>query len=217
MALNVTSQRHPRVNRSMRFRRECSFTMLYNFSHSDAASGTAAPTMQPALEYAFQRVGNLVSVIDWVGLAKLTPSQLGIPSWPNMGGRFITSLSLEEQTWNRLNAFRDTIKPEFDQLKERGVYLNFALAMLLRAPLALDKRVLPFKLPTDELLGVGAAPAAFEPTELLGGSSCMVPSDPARKKHMTFARIDPSIFDQSDLFPNGKVDAEGYADASELL
>ena len=69
------------------------------------------------------------------------------------------------------------------------MYLNFALAMLLRAPLALDKRVLPFKLPTDELLGAGAAPAAF----------------------------DPSIFDQSDLFPNGKVDAEGFADASEMF
>lgn len=217
MALNVTSNRPPRVKKSMWLRREVSYTLLYCFTHSDEGSGTSAPTMEPALKYAFQRVGNLLNVIDWVKLAQLTPSQLGIPSWPNMGVRFSTSLSLEKQTYDRLIAFRDIIKPEFDQLKERGVYLNFALAMLLRAPLALDKRVLPFKLPTDELLGAGAAPAAFEPTELLGGSSCMVPSDTARKKHMTFARIDPSIFDQSDLFPNGKVDAEGFADASEMF
>lgn len=214
MALNVTSQRNPRINRSMRFRRECSFTMLYNFSHSAAASGTAAPTMQPAIEYAFTRVNNLLNVIDWVKLAQLTPSQLGIPSWPNMGGRFITSLSLEQQTWDSLNAFRDTIKPEFDQLKERGVYLNFALAMLLRAPLALDKRVLPFKLPTDELLGAGAAPAAFDPSELLSGSVCCVPSETDRiVNRMALDNeggFDPSIFD--DLYPNGT-----NAEDSEML
>lgn len=215
MTLNVTSNRPPRVKKSMRFRREVSYTLLYCFSHSDAASGTSAPTMQPALEYAFQRVGNLVSVIDWVRLAQLTPSMLGIPSWLNVGARYTTSLSLEQQTYDRLVAFRDTIEPEFDQLKERGVYQNFAIAMLLRAPLALDKRVLPFKLPTDEL--PEDAPAAFDPLELLGGSSCTVPSESDRKKHMTFARIDPSIFDQSDLFPNGKVDAEGFADASEMF
>lgn len=215
MALNVSSNRPPRVKKSMRFRREVSYTLLYCFSHSDAASGTSAPTMEPALKYAFQRVGNLVSVIDWVRLAQLTPSMLGIPSWLNVGARYTTSLSLEQQTYDRLVAFRDTIEPEFDQLKERGVYQNFAIAMLLRAPLALDKRVLPFKLPTDEL--PEDAPAAFDPLELLGGSSCTVPSESDRKKHMTFARIDPSIFDQSDLFPNGKVDAEGYADDSEMF
>ena len=207
MALNVSSQRHPRVNRSMRFRRECSFTMLYCFTHSDAASGTAAPTMQHALDWALSRVGNLINVIDWVKLAQLTPSQLGIPSWPNMGGRFITSLSLDKQTYDRVGAFRDTIEPEFDQLKERGVYLNFAIAMLLRAPLALDKRVLPFKLPTDELLGVGAAPAAFDPSELLSGSACCVPSETDRIiNRMALDNeggFDPSIFDQSDLYPNG--------------
>lgn len=189
MALNVSSNRPPRVKRGMKLRREVSYTLLFCFSHSDAASGTSAPTMQPAIEYAFARVGNLLNVIDWVKLAQITPSQLGIPSWLNVGARYSTTLSLEEPTYDRLVAFRDTIEPDFDQLKERGVYLNFALAMLLRAPLALDKRVLPFKLPTDELLGAGAAPNAF----------------------------DPSIFDQSDLFPNGKVDAEGYADASELF
>lgn len=212
MALNVTSQRNPRINRSMRFRRECSFTMLYNFSHSAAASGTAAPTMQPAIEYAFTRVNNLLNVIDWVKLAQLTPSQLGIPSWPNMGGRFITSLSLEQQTWDSLNAFRDTIKPEFDQLKERGVYLNFALAMLLRAPLALDKRVLPFKLPTDELLGAAPAPAAFDPSELLSGSACMVASESERidnRRALNYEGIG------SDLWPNGAIDADGFADDSE--
>lgn len=215
MALNVSSNRPPRVKRGMKLRREVSFTLLFCFSHSDAASGTSAPTMQPAIEYAFTRVGNLLNVIDWVKLAQLNPSQLGIPSWLNVGARYSTTLSLEQQTYDRLVAFRDTIEPDFDQLKERGVYLNFALAMLLRAPLALDKRVLPFKLPTDELLGAGTAPAAFNPSELLSADASRA-VDPARKKHMTFARIDPSIFDQSDLFPNGKVDAEGFADDSEL-
>lgn len=204
MALNVTSNRPPRVKRSMKLRREVSYTLLFCFSHSDAASGTAAPTMEPAIEYAFKRVGNLLNVIDWVKLAQLTPSQLGIPSWPNMGVRFSTSLSLEEQTFNRLIAFRDTIEPEFDQLKERGVYLNFALAMLLRAPLALDKRVLPFKLPTDELLGAGAAPAAFDPSELISGGVCCTPSDTDRvicRMAIDNENFDPSIFD--DLYPNG--------------
>lgn len=205
MALNVTSNRPPRVKKSMWLRREVSYTLLYCFTHSDEGSGTSAPTMQPALEYAFKRVGNLLNVIDWVKLAQLTPSQLGIPSWPNMGVRFSTSLSLEKQTYDRLIAFRDIIKPEFDQLKERGVYLNFALAMLLRAPLALDKRVLPFKLPTDELLGVGAAPAAFDPSELLSGSACCVPSETDRiinrKALDNEGGFDPSIFD--DLYPNG--------------
>lgn len=202
MALNVTSNRPPRVKKSMWLRREVSYTLLYCFTHSDEGSGTSAPTMQPALEYAFKRVGNLLNVIDWVKLAQLTPSQLGIPSWPNMGVRFSTSLSLEKQTYDRLIAFRDIIKPEFDQLKERGVYLNFALAMLLRAPLALDKRVLPFKLPTDELLG---APAAFDPSELLSGSVCCVPSETDRiinrKALDNEGSFDPSIFD--DLYPNG--------------
>lgn len=207
MALNVTSNRPPRVKKSMWLRREVSYTLLYCFTHSDEGSGTSAPTMEPALEYAFTRVGNLLNVIDWVKLAQLTPSQLGIPSWPNMGVRFSTSLSLEKQTYDRLIAFRDIIKPEFDQLKERGVYLNFVLAMLLRAPLALDKRVLPFKLPTDELLGAGAAPAAFDPSELLSGSACCVPSETDRIiNRMALDNeggFDPSIFDQSDLYPNG--------------
>lgn len=205
MALNVTSNRPPRVKKSMWLRREVSYTLLYCFTHSDEGSGTSAPTMQPALEYAFKRVGNLLNVIDWVKLAQLTPSQLGIPSWPNMGVRFSTSLSLEKQTYDRLIAFRDIIKPEFDQLKERGVYLNFALAMLLRAPLALDKRVLPFKLPTDELLGAGAAPAAFDPSELISGGVCCTPSDTdrviCRMALDNEGGFDPSILD--DLYPNG--------------
>lgn len=202
MGLNVTSNRPTRVKKSMWLRREVSYTLLYCFTHSDEGSGTSAPTMEPAIKYAFTRVGNLLNVIDWVKLAQLTPSQLGIPSWPNMGVRFSTSLSLEKQTYDRLIAFRDIIKPEFDQLKERGVYLNFALAMLLRAPLALDKRVLPFKLPTDEL--PEDAPAAFDPLELLGGSSCMVPSETDRivnRMALDNENFDPSIFD--DLFPNG--------------
>lgn len=211
-----TPSRPSRVKHPVRLRREVSYTMLYVFSHSPAASGSAAPAMEPAIRYALDSVRNSVGVIDWVKVAAFKPNELGIPEWLPCGARFGTSLNLDPAVDADLHVFKDAIAPDFDQLIARGVYLNFAVAVLFRAVIAQNLGILPYKVADDAELSEDA-PAAFDPSDLLSSSTCCVPSDTARKKHMTFARIDPSIFDQSDLFPNGKVDAEGFADDSEMF
>lgn len=210
-----TPSRPSRVKHPVRLRREVSYTMLYVFSHSPAASGSAAPAMEPAIRYALDSVRNSVGVIDWVKVAAFKPNELGIPEWLSCGARFGTSLNLDPAVDADLHVFKDAIAPDFDQLIARGVYLNFAVAVLFRAVIAQNLGILPYKVADDAELSEDA-PAAFNPSELLSADVSRA-ADPARKKHMTFARIDPSIFDQSDLFPNGKVDAEGYADDSEML
>ena len=172
--------------------------------------------MEPAIRYALDSVRNSVCVIDWVKVAAFKPNELGIPEWLPCGARFGTSLNLDPAVDADLHVFKDAIAPDFDQLIARGVYLNFAVAVLFRAVIAQNLGILPYKVADDAELSEGA-PAAFDPSDLLSSSTCRVPSETARKKHMTFARIDPSIFDPSDLFPNGKVDAEGYADDSETF
>lgn len=210
-----TTSRPSRVKHPVRLRREISYTMLYVFSHSPEGSGAAAPAMEPAIRYALDSVRNLVSVIDWVKVAAFKPNELGIPEWLPCGARFVTSLNLDPAVDADLHVFRDAIAPDFDQLIARGVYLNFAVAVLFRAVIAQNMGKLPYKVADDAELSEDA-PAAFNPSELLSADASRA-ADPARKKHMTFARIDPSIFGQSDLFPNGKVDAEGYADDSEMF
>lgn len=210
-----TPSRPSRVKHPVRLRREVSYTMLYVFSHSPAASGSAAPAMEPAIRYALDSVRNSVGVIDWVKVAAFKPNELGIPEWLPCGARFGTSLNLDPAVDADLHVFKDAIAPDFDQLIARGVYLNFAVAVLFRAVIAQNLGILPYKVADDAELSEDA-PAAFNPSELLSADASRA-ADPARKKHMTFARIDPSIFDQSDLFPNGKVDAEGYADDSEMF
>lgn len=210
-----TTSRPSRVKHPVRLRREVSYTMLYVFSHSPAASGSAAPAMEPAIRYALDSVRNSVGVIDWVKVAAFKPNELGIPEWLPCGARFGTSLNLDPAVDADLHVFKDAIAPDFDQLIARGVYLNFAVAVLFRAVIAQNLGILPYKVADDAELSEDA-PAAFNPSELLSADASR-PAAPARKKHMTFARIDPSIFDQSDLFPNGKVDAEGYADDSEMF
>lgn len=210
-----TTSRPSRVKHPVRLRREISYTMLYVFSHSPEGSGAAAPAMEPAIRYALDSVRNLVSVIDWVKVAAFKPNELGIPEWLPCGARFVTSLNLDPAVDADLHVFRDAIAPDFDQLIARGVDLNFAVAVLFRAVIAQNLGKLPYKVADDAELSEDA-PAAFNPSELLSADASRA-ADPARKKHMTFARIDPSIFDQSDLFPNGKVDAEGYADDSEMF
>lgn len=210
-----TPSRPSRVKHPVRLRREVSYTMLYVFSHSPAASGSAAPAMEPAIRYALDSVRNSVSVIDWVKVAAFKPNELGIPEWLPCGARFGTSLNLDPAVDVDLHEFRDAIAPDFDQLIARGVYLNFAVAVLFRAVIAQNLGILPYKVADDAELSEDA-PAAFDPSDLLSGSASRA-TDPARKKHMTFARIDPSIFDQSDLFPNGAVDADGFADDSEMF
>ena len=205
----------PRVNKTMRLRREVSFTLLRVFQLTVGDNSTAAATMCPAIKYALGAVANRVKVIDWVALAGMQPHELDIPDWLPCGSRYATNVSLDLSTADALESFRSAIATEFVQLQARGVYSNFAIAVLFRAVIADELGKLPYKVADDAELSEDA-PAAFNPSELLSADASRA-ADPARKKHMTFARIDPSIFDQSDLFPNGAVDADGFADASELF
>lgn len=141
-----------RVKHPVRLRREVSYTMLYAFSHSPAAEGTAAPSMEPAISYALDCVRNLVPVVDWVKVAGFKPHELGVPDWLPCGDRFVTSLNLDPAVDAKLQVFRQTIAPDFDQLVERGVYLNFVVAVLFRAVIALDLGILPYKVAQSEPL-----------------------------------------------------------------
>ena len=198
------------------FRREVSYTSLHVFYSAVDSSSTQVPCIADAVKYALARVHNVIGVVDWVKLAGMPASAFGVPSFLACGARFQTSMSLEPSVDSALTDFVDTIASEFTALKKRKPYRPFAVALLFRSVIAEEKGALPYKVADDAELSEDA-PAAFNPSELLSGSVCRVPSETARKKHMTFARIDPSIFDQSDLFPNGKVDAEGFADASEMF
>lgn len=204
-----------RVNKTMRLRREVSFTLLRVFQLTVGDNSTAAATMCPAIKYALGAVANRVKVIDWVALAAMQPHELDIPDWLPCGSRYATNVSLDLTTADALESFRSAIATEFVQLQARGVYSNFAIAVLFRAVIADELGKLPYKIAGGDELPEDA-PAAFNPSELLSADASRA-ADPARKKHMTFARIDPSIFDQSDLFPNGAVDAEGFADESDLF
>ena len=197
------------------FRREVSYTSLHVFYSAVDSSSTQVPCIADAVKYALARVHNVIGVVDWVKLAGMPASAFGVPSFLACGARFQTSMSLEPSVDSALTDFVDTIASEFTALKKRKPYRPFAVALLFRAVIAEEKGALPYKVADDAELSEDA-PAAFNPSELLSAGASRA-ADPARKKHMTFARIDPSIFDQSDLFPNGKVDAEGYADASELF
>lgn len=167
--------------------------------------------------FAFDRMHNLFGVIDWAKLSRMSvfaPDEIDCPDI-----RYTSSLTLPTTlypsvNWAALETFRASRKSDFVGIR-RNVYIPFCVKLILTS-FALDLRhELPLLVAGGEELPADA-PAAFNPSELLSGSASRA-ADPARKKHMTFARIDPSIFDQSDLFPNGKVDAEGFADASEMF
>lgn len=211
--MSVTS-----VTRPVKFRREVSYTSLYVFTLA-AAPITAtldAPSIATAVEYALDRMRNVFSVVDWFELSKdKYRAILGIPEWLPCGARFATSLTLSPQVDSTLSDFVSAIAPDFTALKKRAPYRPFAIALLFRAVIADELGKLPYKVAGGDELPEDA-PAAFNPSELLSSGASRA-ADPARKKRMTFARIDPSIFDQSDLFPNGAVDAEGYADDSEMF
>ncbi len=203
------------VTRSVKFRREVSYTSLYVFTLAAAPITETLDTLSiaTAVEYALDRMRNVFSVVDWFELSKdKYRAILGIPEWLPTNARFATSLTLSSQVDSSLSDFVSAIAPDFTALKKRAPYRPFAIALLFRAVIADELGKLPYKVADDAELSEDA-PAAFDPSELLSGSVCRVPSETARKKHMTFARIDPSIFDQSDLFPNGAVDAEGYDDS----
>lgn len=211
-ALRIKSKPN-NVTRRYSFRREVSYTALKVFSMSIDDEDTTAPSVADAVKFALDYVTPIAHTIDWVALSKFSTEALGIPSGLRCGSRFSTSVTLPQVSDTALSALCIVVGNDFEQLQCRAPYRNFVVALTLRAVIADDLGILPRKIAGT--VDLSAAPAAFNSSELLSGSAA-VPLN-ARKKHMTFARIDPSIFDQSDLFPNGAVDAEGFADESDLF
>lgn len=186
------------------FRREVSYTSLHVFYSAVDSSSTQVPCIADAVKYALARVHNVIGVVDWVKLAGMPASAFGVPSFLACGARFQTSMSLEPSVDSALTDFVDTIASEFTALKKRKPYRPFAVALLFRAVIAEEKGVLPYKVAGGDKLPANA-PAAFNPSELLSGSVCCVPSETDRiVNRMALDNeggFDPSIFD--DLYPNG--------------
>ena len=186
------------------FRREVSYTSLHVFYSAVDSSSTQVPCIADAVKYALARVHNVIGVVDWVKLAGMPASAFGVPSFLACGARFQTSMSLEPSVDSALTDFVDTIASEFTALKKRKPYRPFAVALLFRAVIAEEKGVLPYKVAGGDKLPANA-PAAFNPSELLSGSVCCVPSETDRiVNRMALDNeggFDPSTFD--DLYPNG--------------
>lgn len=205
------------MQRSFQTARECAVLAHYSAAQAVIDGVSNKPSPSDALMNELDRLDRFErdggTVLSDVIMA-LPPSRFHIPPSFPCGQRFVFSVTGAELI-DRLNALRDRLSVQTPSI--RPMYLNYVIRYVLRCGYALSHE----KEFRDVLIVAGTDaednPAAFDPSELLSGSVCRVPSETARKKHMTFARIDPSIFDQSDLFPNGKVDAEGYADASELF
>ena len=193
-----------KIARNTNFRREVSYTSLRVFSLATAPSSTAAPNIATAVEYALHRVMSCVGVVDWYRLSTMEPCEFDIPSWLPCGSRFVTSLSLSPVTDSVLCDFVSSIAPDFTALKKRAPYRPFAIALLFRAVIAEEKGNLPYKVAGGKELPADT-PAAFNPSELLSGSVCCVPSETDRiinrKALDNEGSFDPSIFD--DLYPNG--------------
>lgn len=87
------------------------------------------------------------------------------------------------------------------------IYRNFVVRAIVRAAYCLTHKGF-----ADVLIVAGTdpedSPAAYDPYRLMF---------PYRSDPRNSEGIDPSIFDFDDMFPNGKVDAEGYADDSEMF
>ena len=196
--------------------RECAVLAHYSAAQAVIDGVADKPTPSDALMNDLDRLDEFErdggAVLSDVIMA-LPPSRFHIPLSFPCAARFIYSVAGDDLI-ARFDSLRDRLSAQTPSI--RPMYLNYVIRYVLRAGYALSHE----KEFRDVLIVAGTDaednPAAFDPSELLSGSASRA-ADPARKKHMTFARIDPSIFDQSDLFPNGKVDAEGYADASELF
>lgn len=185
------------------FRREVSYTSLHVFYSAVDSSSTQVPCIADAVKYALARVHNVIGVVDWVKLAGMPASAFGVPSFLACGARFQTSMSLEPSVDSALTDFVDTIASEFTALKKRKPYRPFAVALLFRAVIAEEKGNLPYKVAGGKELPADT-PAAFNPSELLSGSVCCVPSETDRlvnRMALDNEGFDPSIFD--DLYPNG--------------
>lgn len=204
------------MQRSFQTARECAVLAHYSAAQAVIDGVSNKPSPSDALMNELDRLDRFErdggAVLSDVIMA-LPPSRFHIPLSFPCGQRFVFSVTGAELI-DRLNALRDRLSAQTPSI--RPMYLNYVIRYVLRCGYALSHE----KEFRDVLIVAGTDaednPAAFNPSELLSADASRA-ADPARKKHMTFARIDPSIFDQSDLFPNGKVDAEGYADASEMF
>lgn len=200
------------MQRSFQTARECAVLAHYSAAQAVIDGVSNKPSPSDALMNELDRLDRFErdggAVLSDVIMA-LPPSRFHIPPSFPCGQRFVFSVTGAELI-DRLNALRDRLSAQTPSI--RPMYLNYVIRYVLRCGYALSHE----KEFRDVLIVAGTdpedAPAAFNPSELLSADASRA-ADPARKKHMTFARIDPSIFDQSDLFPNGKVDAEGYDDS----
>ena len=192
------------VTRRYSFRREVSYTALRVFSISIDDNSTAAPSVADAVKYALGYVTPIAHTIDWVALSKLSTEALGIPNGLRCGSRFYTSVTLPRNADDALGALCVVVGDDFKQLRCRAPYRNLVLALTLRAVIADELGILPRKIAGGDRLPADA-PAAFNPSELLSGSVCCVPSETDRiVNRMALDNeggFDPSIFD--DLYPNG--------------
>lgn len=150
------------------------------------------PSDSTGVAYCFVRYDQFKSdggSVLWDVLMRLPPARFDIPLHFDCDIRYHTTLTGSELL-RRLEAFRDELSalPAFHS-GCRKVYKNWAIRAALRFGYALSHE----KEFRDVLIVAGTDPED-NPTS-----------------------FDPSIFDQSDLFPNGKVDAEGFADASEMF
>lgn len=169
---------------------------------------TLSPSDSAAICYAIYLVKQFKSsggAIAWSALmsADFDFRRFSLPYAFPCNVRYVTSI--DRAILPTLDSFIDTeLRPCF----KGKVYRNFAIRAVLRAAYCLTHK--GFK---DVLIVAGDtvpadAPAAYDPYRLMF---------PYRSDPRNSEGIDPSIFDFDDMFPNGKVDAEGFADDSEMF
>lgn len=169
---------------------------------------TLSPTDSAAISYAvylvesFKRQGGQI-LWNVLMASEFDFSRFNLPYAFPCNIRYVTSIT--RAILPTLDSFIETeLRPCF----KGKVYRNFAIRAVLRAAYCLTHE--GFK---DVLIVAGDAvpadaPAAYDPYRLMF---------PYRSDPRSSEGIDPSIFDFDDMFPNGKVDAEGYADDSEMF
>lgn len=138
--------------------------------------------------------------ILWHSLLALDPDRLNLP--PNFPHDIRFRLGVPRSIIPLLDRFCESeLRPVF----EGKIYRNLVIRAILTAAYCLTHD--GFK---DVLIVAGdsvpaESPAAYDPYGLMF---------PYRSDPRNSEGIDPSIFDFDDMFPNGKVDAEGFADDS---
>lgn len=197
--------------KTLKLAREC-LPLFQDVRRSAIIHGVSdRPTDSTALAFALDRRDQFVcsgGTILWPVLMALPKERFDIPSSFDCDIRYSTTLT-GSSLFSRIDGLVDALNalPAFSS-DSRGVYKNYAVRAALRLSYALDHEK-DFR---DVLIVAGTdskdAPAAFDPYRLMFLY---------RPDSRNSEGIDPSIFDQSDLFPNGKVDAEGFADDSELF